>query len=83
MKYIYFHRTTNDFTDILKDSVIKPHVYVKISWTNYLLLGLADDKKEDSIISYVNLKFGDDIATDIHADFTPIPNKDYVVKPNP
>jgi hypothetical protein len=31
-------------------------------------------------MSYINLKFGDDMRTNIHPDFTPIPNKDYIIK---
>lgn len=80
MKYIYFYRQDNDFTDILKDPSVKPYVYTKIIWYQFLLLGIHEDKKEDSIISYINIKYGDDIRNNIHPDFSPIPNKDYMIK---
>lgn len=80
MKFIYFYRQNNDFSDILSDPSIKPHIYTKITWHQYLLLGIYNEKKIDSIISYINLKFGDDIRNNIHPDFSPIPNKDYIIK---
>jgi len=38
-----------------------------------------NDKHEDKI-SYVTLKFGDEMVSNITKDFTPIPNVDYILK---
>lgn len=80
MKFVYFHRTSNNFKDIISDVVLKPHICIKISWDEFLLLGIHEEQKIDSLMSYVNLKYGDDIKNNLHQDFTPIPNKDYHIK---
>lgn len=80
MKFIYFFRADNNFKDILTDPSIKPHIRTKIMWHNFLLVGIYTKANLDSVISYINLKYGDDIRTNIHGDFTPVPNKDYIIK---
>jgi hypothetical protein len=74
MKYYTFYRENNVFDDILSDITIKKIVRTKISWLNYLMVGIED---EDKIASYITLKFGDSIRTDLVKDFSPIPFKDY------
>jgi len=74
MKYITFYRTSNDFTDILNDPTIKKCIDEKMSFRNYLRLGIVDD---DKIFSYITLKYGESIRTNITKDYTPIPNVDY------
>ena len=76
MKYFTFRRTSNNFDDILDDSTIKKLVRVKIQWTGNLLIGIMDDKSEQTI-SYMTLKFGEDFAPEIES-FAPVPGKDYV-----
>lgn len=76
MSYTVFKRESNNFTDILTDPVIKKSIRMKMKFTGYLILELADDKS----VSYMMLKYGDDAISMSHIipDRTPIPNKDYV-----
>jgi len=77
MKYITFYRENNNFEDILKDTNIKKLIYEKTKWAEYLTIGIKDDEK---IISYITLKYGDEIRTNIVKDYSPIPNIDYIPK---
>lgn len=79
MKYIYFNRQNNNFDDILKDTNIKKNIPHKISWSNWLVVGI-DEEKNPQLISYINLVYGDSIRTNIHPDYSPIPGKDYQPK---
>lgn len=74
MKYITFYRENDDFTDILKDPGVKKSIDEITTWRNYLLLGVVDD---DKVVSYITLKYGDSIRTNLTTDYTPVPNVDY------
>ena len=75
MKHVTFYRNNNDFTDILTDSILKKAVDEKITFKNYLILGITDD---DKIFSYITLKYGESIRTNIVKDYSPIANVDYI-----
>ena len=77
MKYITFFRESSNFEDILKDPNIKKLIYEKTKWFQHLTLGIKDDEK---IFSYITLKYGDEIRTNLVKDFSPIPNIDYIPK---
>jgi len=76
MSYIVLQRESNNFKDILNDSVIKRNIRLKMSFTNHLILDFADEQTA----SYFMLKYGDDVVSMSHIvpNRTPIPNKDYV-----
>jgi len=81
MKYITFWRESNKFSDILSDTVLKKVVKFKISWNQYLLIGIDDyDSKNVQVISYITLKYGDDMKSEVVPDRTPVPGVDYVPK---
>lgn len=83
VKNFLFYRENNHFDDILKDTNIKKHVRTKLLFSNYLILGIyEDEKKIDKIISYILLKYGEDMKEFKHIipDRTPIPNVDYLPK---
>ena len=75
MKHVTFYRNSNDFTDILNDGILKKAVDEKITFKNYLILGITDD---DKIFSYITLKYGESIRTNIVKDHSPVPNVDYI-----
>ena len=81
MKYYTFKRESNDFADILKDTVLKKHVRTKVTWNSYLMIGLSYKTKDD-ILGYIVLKYGEDIVNPVQRDYKPIPNIDYVPKRN-
>ena len=76
MSYTIFYRESNNFKDILTDTVIKKSIRMKMQFTNYLILELANEKD----MSYMILKYGDDVKSisNIIPDRTPIMNIDYV-----
>ncbi len=76
MSYIVLHRESNKFTDVLTDPVIKKSIRMKMSFRDYLILELANDKDT----AYFMIKYGDDVIQMSHIipDRTPIPNRDYV-----
>lgn len=78
MEYIILHRESDDFADVLSDKVIKKSLRVKIKFKNYLIIELSDDKD----MSYLILKYGDDVVkmSEIAPDRSPVPYKDYVPK---
>jgi hypothetical protein len=79
MKYIIFNRESNDFTDIESDKNLPKKIPVKIRWKDHLMLGFSNYKNEnDSIFSYIKLKYGEDILDKVCIDRTPIPYVDYV-----
>lgn len=78
MKYYTFYRESNVFDDIVKDSILKPIIDTKTRWTNHLMLGIND--KSEGTLSYMTLKYGDDIVQNAHKDFTPVVGVDYVPK---
>lgn len=73
--YFTFYRESNDFSDILKDQILKKITHMKIKWVNYLMIGIHT--KDDGNKSYITLKYGDSIITDITKDYSPVPNVDY------
>ncbi len=77
MKYITFFRENDDFNDIMSDTVIKKIVKEKTHWTKYLVLGIVED---DKLLSYITLKYGDNIITKHIKDYSPVPNVDYTPK---
>lgn len=83
VKNFLFYRENNRFDDILKDTNIKKHIRTKILFSNYLILGIYEESKTiDKIISYIMLKYGEDVKdfTHIIPSRTPIPNVDYLPK---
>ena len=74
LKNITFYRESNDFSDILKDPAVKKSIDEVTTWNNYLLLGVVDD---DKLTSYITLKYGESIRTNLTKDYSPIPNVDY------
>lgn len=78
MSYTVFHRESNNFKDILSDTVIKKSIRMKMSFANHLIIQLADDKDT----AYLMIKYGDDVIQMSHIipDRTPIPNRDYIPK---
>lgn len=80
MKFLMFTREDGSFDDILKDVSLKNKYRTKIEYQDNLILGFPDDKEYGKILSYIMLKYGDDMK-DFHSlvpDRTPIPNVDYV-----
>jgi hypothetical protein len=78
MKYITFYREDNNFDDILNDVNLKKVFIEKYKWTKYLMVGIDD--KNSQTISYITLKYGDDMKSNITRDYTPIPGVDYLPK---
>ena len=78
MKYYTFYRESNNFDDILKDINLKKFVSEKTRWENYLQIGISEYKKDaETIFSYITLKYGDEIRTNLTKDYTPKANIDY------
>jgi len=78
MKYYIFYRESNNFDDILKDTTLKKFVSEKTRWVNYLQIGINEYKKNaDTIFSYITLKYGEAIRTNLTTDYSPKPNIDY------
>jgi hypothetical protein len=76
MKNLYFYRESNDFKDILNDPTIKKSIKEITRMYGYLILGMPDSTHEH-VISYITLKYGDNLRSSLVKDFTPIPNVDY------
>jgi hypothetical protein len=85
MKYYWFHRDSTNFKDILSDVAIKPIIKHKFSFDKHLILGFLDI--DEKIMSYMTIKYGEDIIEPSHIvpDRTPIPDHDYIPtkKPKP
>lgn len=77
MKYYTFFRENNKFDDILKDMNLKKLIDEQITWHQHLIIGMQDDSK---ISSYITLKYGDEMKTDVIKDFSPVPGVDYIPK---
>ena len=78
MKYFTFYRESNNFDDILKDINLKKFITTKLRWSNYLMIGINEYKKDaEKTFSYITLKFGDEMRTNLTKDYSPIPNVDY------
>jgi len=78
MKYYIFERESSKFDDILKDPTLKSKIYEVITWGGHLRIGIVD--YDDKLSSYILLKYGDDIRTNLTEDFSPKPGIDYTPK---
>ena len=80
MKFLMFTRENSKFDDILKDASLKNQYKTKIEYQENLILGFPEDDNFGKILSYIMLKYGDDMK-DFHSvvpDRTPVPDVDYV-----
>jgi hypothetical protein len=77
MKFVTFVRESNDFSDILSDPVLKKHLKYKIRWKNSLRLCIP---KDSEVMSYVEIKYGEDIVDKLVPDRSPIIDVDYLPK---
>ena len=78
MKFYTFYRESDNFDDILRDKELKKYIGHKIKWVCHLYIGFVDDKNFEKMVTYINLKYGDDIVANQFKDYTPIPNVDYI-----
>jgi hypothetical protein len=79
MKYFTFYRESNNFDDILNDVNIKKLIRTKLTWHNHMMIGINKYKKDvEKIFSYITLKYGDEMRTNLTKDYSPIPNVDYI-----
>ena len=83
MKHYIFYRESNDFTDILKDSVVKKVVDTKMKWYQHLLIGIVKTPENEKVFSYIVMKYGDDLTSKLTEDYSPIPYIDYTPKRKP
>ena len=77
MKYFTFNREDNNFDDILNDVNLKKVIDLKMTWYQYLMIGMIDD---DKVTSYVTLKYGDEMVGELTKDYSPIIGVDYTPK---
>lgn len=80
MKFLIFTRESSNFDDILKDLTLKKQYKTKIEYRENLILGFPENDDFGKTLSYIMLKYGDDMKEfhNIVSDRTPIPNVDYV-----
>ena len=78
MKHYIFQRESSNFDDILKDVSIKSKIYTVITWKGHLRLGIQD--YDNKLSSYIMLKYGDEIRTNLTTDYSPKPAIDYIPK---
>lgn len=82
-----FERESNDFSDILSDPAVKPHITHKLLYDQHLMLGLEDNDfgSLDGVLTYVLLKYGDShVDTNQKIpDRSPVIFKDYFPKRKP
>jgi hypothetical protein len=78
MKYYLFNRESNKFDDILKDSGLKNAIRHKIQFRDHLILGFDDSAEK--VLSYLTIKYGDNIISFSYLipNRTPVPYKDYI-----
>lgn len=83
MKHFVLVDESNNFDSFLKDNTIKKYINTKISWMKHLMIILRDDTPEDTI-SYILLKYGDNIKNtkDLTVDRSPIMYAEYDPKAN-
>lgn len=80
MKFLIFTRENSNFDDILNDLTLKKQYKTKIEYRENLILGFPENDDFGKTLSYIMLKYGDDMR-DFHSvvpDRTPVPNVDYV-----
>ena len=80
MKYFTFYRENNDFKDIENDTVLKKYYSIKLRWAKHLYIGI-DDTGE--MISYLMLKYSEDILRELCPDRTPVEGRDYTASRKP
>jgi hypothetical protein len=79
MKYYTFYRESNNFDDILNDINLKKLITTKLRWDNYLMIGINKFKKDaEKTFSYITLKYGDEMRTQLTKDYSPVPHVDYI-----
>lgn len=79
MKKIIFIRESNNFDDILSDTVLKKQFKFKIRFYTGLIIEIPD---KSEILSYIELKYGDSIKNNLAPDRSPIMYVDYLPKKN-
>jgi hypothetical protein len=79
MKKIIFIRDSNNFDDILSDTVLKKQFKFKIRFYKGLIIEVPE---KSEILSYIELKYGESIKNNLVPDRTPIMNVDYLPKKN-
>jgi hypothetical protein len=75
IKKIIFRRESNNFDDILSDTVLKKYLKFKIRFLNGLIIEVPE---KSETLSYIELKYGDDIEDNIVPDRSPIMDVDYI-----
>jgi hypothetical protein len=78
MKYFTFWRESNKFADIMSDPVLKKLIKHKITWYRYLMIGIEED--QEKILSYITLKYGDEMKNELIPDRSPVAGVDYLPK---
>lgn len=78
MKHYTFFRENNKFDDIIKDPNLKKVIDEKIQWYQHLMITVNED--DEGSLSYINLKYGDDMVQNLYKDFTPVGGVDYTPK---
>lgn len=78
MKCFTFSGDASLLESIPKDISIKKSIVTKIRWQTYLIISI--EKNEDTLESYINLKYGESLVTNLFKDFSPIPGVDYMPK---
>jgi len=80
MRYYTFYRESNNFDDILNDTILKKSIDEVIRWYQYLVIGIHETEKNNQNSSYITLKYGDEMQNDLIKDRSPIPGVDYIPK---
>lgn len=80
-EYYIFYRENNIFDDILTDPTVKKHIVERIFWDKHLRIRIRYNKSS-MIASYIILKYGDELRTNLTKDYSPIIGIDYIVKKN-
>jgi hypothetical protein len=79
MKYYTFYRESNNFDDILNDINLKKLITTRLRWDNHLMIGINKFKKDaEKTFSYITLKYGDEMRTQLTKDYSPKPHEDYI-----
>jgi hypothetical protein len=78
MKYFTFYRENNNFKEMLTDPALKKIIRTQIQWSQHLMIGLDElNDKTAHTISYLVIKYGDDLTNNLAKDFTPVSGVDY------
>jgi hypothetical protein len=80
MKYYTFYRESNNFDDILNDTILKKSIDEVITWHQHLVIGVYETEKNNQNNSYITLKYGDEMQNELIKDRSPIPGVDYIPK---